>query len=172
MNAETKWWCTIGGQQYGPVSQAEFVHWIHQNRVTDRDLVWNETMTEWLPLGQVRDTLIGQADPAQPPIPPFASAPGGAYAPYRAYPEQSRGVLILVLGVLGFVIGGAGLIAGPIAWSMANTDLPKIDAGLMPPGERSMVEAGKICGIITFCLSLVGCLFFCLWLGLFGAFAH
>jgi len=75
-----------------------------------------------------------------------------------------RGVLILVLGILGLV--GCGIITAIPAWVMGSGDLKEMDAGLIDPAGRSMTQAGKICGIIStilFCLALVGVLIFFLF---------
>lgn len=60
--------------------------------------------------------------------------------------ETGRGAIILVLGILS--MGILGPMGGITAWVMANNDLKKIDAGLIPESERSIIKAGKILGII------------------------
>jgi hypothetical protein len=64
-----------------------------------------------------------------------------------------RGVLILVLGILGLV---CCFILGIVAWIMGNTDLREMDAGRMDPSGRGLTQAGKICGIISVVLGIVG----------------
>jgi hypothetical protein len=66
--------------------------------------------------------------------------------------KPHRGVLILVLGILGII---PCFICGIIAWVLANNDLKEIDAGLMDPAGRGMTQAGKICGIIGIILFAV-----------------
>jgi len=83
------------------------------------------------------------------------------------YEEPHRGVLILVLGILGLV---ACAVLGPIAWIMGNTDLKKMDAGVMDPEGRSNTQIGKILGIVGTVLlgiSLVGTV---LWIAVVGIF--
>lgn len=63
-----------------------------------------------------------------------------------------RGVLILVLGILGIV---CCFICGIIAWVMGNNDLHKIDAGRMDPSGRGLTQAGKICGMVGAILAIV-----------------
>jgi hypothetical protein len=55
-----------------------------------------------------------------------------------------RGVIILVLGILGLIV--CPLIA-PVAWIMGKGDLAQIDAGQMDPEGRGMTQAGMIIGI-------------------------
>jgi len=69
-----------------------------------------------------------------------------------------RGVLILVLGILGIV---CCFICGIIAWVMGNGDLREIDAGRMDPSGRGLTQAGKICGMISVILQIIG---FVIWL--------
>ncbi|MDP7009652.1 MAG: hypothetical protein QGI78_08800 [Phycisphaerales bacterium] len=57
---------------------------------------------------------------------------------------------------------------GIIAWVMANGDLKKMDAGTMDPEGRGNTQAGKICGIISVCLALVGFVFWFLLMVLFA----
>ncbi len=75
-----------------------------------------------------------------------AQAPLQSLAPHR-------GVLILVLGILGIV---CCFIFGIIAWVMGNNDLREIDAGRMDPSGRGLTQAGKICGMVGVILTIVG----------------
>ena len=64
-----------------------------------------------------------------------------------------RGPLILVLGILGIV---CCVICGIVAWAMANNDLRQMDTGLRDPAGRGLTQAGKICGIVSVVLAIVG----------------
>ncbi len=81
--------------------------------------------------------------------PPAATAE--AQAPVQSVAPH-RGVLILVLGILGIV---CCFICGIIAWVMGNNDMREIDAGRMDPTGRGLTQAGKICGIVGVILSVV-----------------
>ena len=63
-------------------------------------------------------------------------------------------MLILVLGILSLVL--CGVFTGIPAWIMGNNDLKAMAAGTMDPSGRSMTNAGRICGIITTVLTLLG----------------
>ena len=63
-----------------------------------------------------------------------------------------RGVLILVLGILGIV---CCFICGIVAWVMGNNDLKEMAAGAMDPEGRGLTQAGKICGIIGVVLAII-----------------
>ncbi|MHC4535159.1 MAG: DUF4190 domain-containing protein [Planctomycetota bacterium] len=81
--------------------------------------------------------------------PPAATAQ--AQAPVQSVAPH-RGVLILVLGILGIV---CCFICGIIAWVMGNNDLREIDAGRMDPTGRGLTQAGKICGMVGVILSII-----------------
>ncbi|OWK36164.1 Polyribonucleotide nucleotidyltransferase [Fimbriiglobus ruber] len=77
---------------------------------------------------------------------------GGNYEPHR-------GVLILVLGILSFVL--CGIFTAIPAWIMGKADLQKMDEGIMDPEGRSMTNIGKILGMISCILTLVVMGFYC-----------
>jgi len=145
-----QWHCMVNGQQYGPVGEAEFRTWIANGRVGANDMVWTDGMSRWQPLREVQHMFADGA----PPITPGSALP--AYGPHR-------GTAVLVLGIVGLCIPFFG-IPGAIAWYMGNEELRRMDAGLADPAGRSMVTAGRICGIIGFCLGILGCCFMGLWL--------
>lgn len=67
------------------------------------------------------------------------------YQQGQQYEQADRGVLILILGILGIIV--CGFIA-PFAWIMGKGDLAKMDAGEMNPDGRGITQGGMICGII------------------------
>lgn len=85
----------------------------------------------------------------QPPQQPMGSPQGGTPAGM----EPHRGVVVLVLGILGLVVC---VILGIVAWVMGNGDLRKMDAGQMDPSGRGMTNAGRICGMVSVILTIVG----------------
>ncbi len=68
-----------------------------------------------------------------------------------------RGVLILVLGILGIVLC---MPLGIAAWVMGSGDLAAMGRGEIDPTGRSMTQAGKVCGIISVVLAALGILIF------------
>ncbi len=91
----------------------------------------------------------------QPPIQPVQAYPVGQ--PMRPH----RGVMILVFGILGLV---CCFIFGIVAWVMGNGDMREMDAGRMDPSGRGLTQAGKICGIISVALAILGILIWILML--------
>jgi hypothetical protein len=69
------------------------------------------------------------------------------------YQTPHRGVLILVLGILGWAFGC--FLVGAFAWVMGNKDLREMDQGRMDPSGRGLTQAGRILGMIQTLLTLV-----------------
>jgi hypothetical protein len=81
-----------------------------------------------------------------------------------------RGVLILILGILGIL---CCFICGIVAWVMGNNDLREMAAGRMDPSGRGLTQAGKICGIVSVVLLIVGIVLNLIFMFLgFGMFVH
>lgn len=75
---------------------------------------------------------------------------GGSVTPHR-------GVLVLILGILGWV---CCFPFGIAAWVMANADLGEMDAGRMDNDGRGLTIAGKVLGIVQCCLVALGLLIY------------
>lgn len=69
--------------------------------------------------------------------------------------QPHRGTLILIFGILGLTTCG---IFGILAWIWAADDLRKMDEGRMDPSGQGLTKAGKVMGIITVILHVVGIL--------------
>lgn len=79
--------------------------------------------------------------------------------------KPHRGAVVLVLGILGLV---CCFICGIIAWVMGNNDLREMAAGTMDSTGRGLTQAGKICGMISVILQIVGFVIWLLFAGLMG----
>ena len=77
------------------------------------------------------------------------------------YQEDSQATTVLVLGILSLVVCQ---ILGPITWVMGNNELAGIDAGRRPPQNRGTAQAGRILGIISTVLMIIGVVFLFLFL--------
>src|SRR5436190_2464224 len=82
-----------------------------------------------------------------------------------------RATMILVLGILSLILSCVGLVLGILAWVMGNADLREMDAGRMDPSGRGMTQAGKICGMVSVLLHVLGLVIVILWLVLAGGIA-
>lgn len=68
--------------------------------------------------------------------------------------KQGNGVLVLVLGILSVV--GFGCLTGLPAWLLGNNALEQIRMGRADPSEEGMIQAGRVLGIITTVLTVIG----------------
>jgi hypothetical protein len=68
--------------------------------------------------------------------------------------KPHRGSLILILGILSLVL--CGILTGIPAWVMGHNDLKAMATGIMDPSGRSPTNAGKICGMISTILTILG----------------
>lgn len=71
--------------------------------------------------------------------------------------KAHRGGVVLALGILGLVVC---FICGIIAWVMGNKDLQEMETGLMDPAGRGLTQAGRICGMVSVGLAVLGILIF------------
>jgi len=67
--------------------------------------------------------------------------------------KPHRGVLILVLGILGLIM--CGIFTGIPAWIMGKNDLKAIAAGEMDPAGQGLTKVGYILGIISVALTAI-----------------
>ena len=109
----------------------------------------------------------GYGQPGPSDRPAYPPAYQGSYqqpapAPYPAYGslisnEHPQGTTILVLGILSLVVCG---LLGPFAWVMGNKAIKEIDAAGGTASNRSQVNAGRICGIISSVLTILVVVFY------------
>jgi hypothetical protein len=130
-----QWYCHIAGQQYGPISEEQLRSWAREGRLRPSDQVWCEGMSGWAPASTVEGTVFTVTPPPPPMVRPH------------------RGGTVLALGILGLVCCG---ICGIIAWVMANNDLREMAAGRMDRSGEGSTRAGRVCGIISVALAVVG----------------
>ncbi|MDP2172966.1 MAG: hypothetical protein Q8M98_00110 [Candidatus Cloacimonadaceae bacterium] len=67
--------------------------------------------------------------------------------------HRHHGGWILLLGILGFFSLG---IVGIFAWVWGNSDLQKMNAGLMDEAGTDFTEYGRILGIISLFMWIIG----------------
>lgn len=68
------WYYAAGGQQQGPVDDAQLDALIQSGAITQDTLIWREGMASWQPLRQARPTVGGGSASLAPPVaaPPVA----------------------------------------------------------------------------------------------------
>ncbi|KAB8189728.1 DUF4190 domain-containing protein [Nonomuraea phyllanthi] len=75
------------------------------------------------------------------------SYPSYGPSPYGPPPQSHpQGTTILVLGILSLVVC---TFIGPFAWSLGTRALREIDESGYYYENRGMVQAGRICGIVS-----------------------
>lgn len=75
------WYYASNGQQAGPVSQEELAELFRNGTVKPFDLVWNETMTEWTPIGKMTDFALSSPPAAASPVPQGFPSPESPKSP-------------------------------------------------------------------------------------------
>jgi hypothetical protein len=91
--------------------------------------------------------------------PGYGPPPGYGQPGYGGTREHPQGTLILVFGIMSLVLGfscGIGFLLGPVAWIMGNNALTDIDAAPSMYSNRSSVQAGRICGIVSTAFLILG----------------
>lgn len=69
------WYYESGGQQQGPVTDADLDRLVSEGKITVDTLVWREGMSGWTPLRAARPSATPASTPGVPPPPPGAGAP-------------------------------------------------------------------------------------------------
>lgn len=101
-----EWYYARSGEQRGPVSESQMAQLIHTGQVRADDLVWQEGMAEWVPMGSVSRLVGFLATAAPPPLSNSSSVTNQ---------RVTAAALAILLGWLGahkFYLGmtGPGLI--------------------------------------------------------------
>lgn len=156
------WYCVINGQKHGPKPLGELQDWARQGVLKPTDMVWTEGMATWVPAATVQGQFAFGAAPAGGPT----LIPSPSTVPPAAFQRAHRGMAILVLGIIGVV---CCIIPGIIAWVMGDSDLRDMSAGRMDPSGRGLTQAGRILGIVSVVLAIVGIIG---WLILVFGFGH
>lgn len=76
--------------------------------------------------------------------------------------KAHRGPMLLTFGILGLL---CCIIFGILAWVMGQNDLKEMAAGRMDPSGEGLTKAGKILGIISCALAVLGLV---IWVALFS----
>lgn len=145
---------TPEGLVYGPVTRQELDHWCRQGRITPRCQILRAHEEHWRWAGELYPELLQAAATMTPasvaPVTAYAPmplAPGAAY-----FPKAHRGVLILVLGLLGYV--SACFIVSIFAVVLGLQDLADMRAGRMDPEGRAMTMIGIILAALWLVVNL------------------
>ena len=127
------------GEEYGPISAIDVREWQNQGRMNNESLVRYSNSRDWKPLSDFSELNSLTPTPTQ--------QGGQDFQPHR-------GSMILTFGIIGVA---CCFPFGIAAWVMGHSDIKSIDSGVMDPSGRSMTNGGKICGIISVIITVLGC---------------
>ncbi|MEM9280749.1 MAG: CD225/dispanin family protein [Verrucomicrobiota bacterium] len=85
------WYYASNGQQQGPVSEEQLTELVQQGAVKGTDLVWNESMTDWIPLNSIPQ-FSAALEPTQSAVeatPPTPEASSSSVAPVLSQATSS-----------------------------------------------------------------------------------
>ena len=129
------------GEEYGPISASDVREWQNQGRMNNESLVRYSNSRDWKPLSDFSELN------SPTPTPTPTQQGGQDFQPHR-------GSMILTFGIIGVA---CCFPFGIAAWVMGHSDIKSIDSGVMDPSGRSMTNGGKICGIISIIITVLGC---------------
>lgn len=143
---------TPDGKTYGPVSKPNLDQWVAEGRVDHHCQISGGGADTW----QAADQLYPQLAPPVAGGSPFAATWSASQltASSRAIVEPHRGVLILVLGLVGFLVGCP--LFSLMAWVMGNGDLAKMHRGQMDKEGLGLTNAGRVLGMILTIIWMIG----------------
>lgn len=72
-----EWYYAKNGQQLGPVSEGALQDLFQNGTIQSGDLVWNESLTDWVPLGSIPGFGSSTAPPLTSPASGIPAAPSG-----------------------------------------------------------------------------------------------
>ena len=133
------------GEEYGPISASDVREWQNQGRMNNESLVRYSNSRDWKPLSDFSE--LNSPNPTPNPTSAPAQQGGQDFQPHR-------GSMILTFGIIGVA---CCFPFGIAAWVMGHSDIKSIDSGVMDPSGRSMTNGGKICGIISVIITVLGC---------------
>jgi hypothetical protein len=145
--ADRFWMETADGNVYGPVDRAGLDRWFSEGRVGPGYRIRQGEFGAW---GRAEDFRPVDRAAVNPYAPLGASGGTGIFN----YPKADNGILILAMGILGFVICP---ILSVVAWVMGSGALRDIASGQMDPKNKGLVQAGYYLGIIN-CVLNVFCI--------------
>lgn len=175
-----QWYYSKNGIQLGPVAEDELRAKLATGEILQSDLIWNESMADWLPASRVPDL---SAPPAIGTLPGPLPQPIGYPAPPYGVPVASgKATASMVLGIVGLIFGICGCYGIVISLPCCIIAIVfggqvKAAAAQNPglAGELGKAKAGVIMGWIGLGVAILftaGLMFFGLFAGFFNAVSH
>ncbi len=155
------WMRAADGSMYGPVDRPTMDRWFREGRVGVGYQIRVGEYGSWTSPDAFRPaTYTTTASPTPGtsgrPINPYENTnPYMPSGPAVTYPKADQSVVIIVLAIVGFIICP---VFSLVAWIMAGTALKDIQAGLVSPSNKGVIQAGYYLGLINCILALLSIL--------------
>lgn len=149
------WMRAADGSVYGPVDRANLDRWFKEGRVGVGYQIREGEQGTWVEASRFQPQAA--ANPYAPAN-PYAAAHGTSpYAPPTSgslhhYPKPDRGVLVLIMGILSWVIC---LFFGIVAVVVGRSALADIESGQANPNDKTLVKIGYWLGLISLILNVL-----------------
>ena len=148
------------GDEFGPADALTVLDWIQQNRLDDRCHIRQQDQEAWIGIPAWR--LLQKRASASKNV--FSNSPNSLSAPVASNrssvaPTSGRGVIVLILGILSWVLCLSligGILCAIFAIPLGFTELKRINQGESPSSEKWMVLTGLGLSVANVAASLVG----------------
>ncbi len=149
------WMRAADGSVYGPVDRANLDRWFKEGRVGVGYQIREGEQGSWLEASRYQPQAA--ANPYAPANPYTAAPSASPYAPpsggsLHHYPKPDRGVLVLIMGILSWVIC---LFFGIVAVVVGRSALADIESGQANPNDKTLVKIGYWLGLISLILNVL-----------------
>lgn len=148
------------GDEYGPADAVTILDWIQQNRLDDRCHIRQQDQDAWIGIPAWR--LLQKREVASKNV--FSNSPHALSAPAASNrssvaPTSGRGVVVLILGILSWVLCFSligGIFCAIFAIPLGFSELKRINLGESPSSEKWMVLTGLGLSVANVAASVVG----------------
>ena len=137
------------GSVYGPVDRGNLDRWFKEGRVGVGYQIREGEEGRWLEASRFQSQAATNPYAAAPNASPYAPTSAGSL---HHYPKPDRGVLVLIMGILSWVIC---LFFGIVAVIVGRSALADIDSGQANPNDRTLVKIGYWLGLISIILNVL-----------------
>ena len=148
------------GDEFGPADAVTIQDWIQQNRLDDRCHIRQQDQESWI--GIPAWQLLQKREAASKNV--FSNSPNSLSAPAASNrssvaPTSGRGVVVLILGILSWVLCFSligGILCAIFAIPLGFSELKRINQGESPSSEKWMVLTGFGLSVANVAASVVG----------------
>lgn len=156
------WMRAADGNVYGPVDRTNLDRWFSEGRVGVGYQVREGEAGQWRSASDFHPASGAPIGNSSNPYAATVTSPGLGAGLHR-YPQPDRGVLVLIMGILSWMLCP---VFGIVAVVVGRSALNDIDKGLADPNGRGLVTAGYWIGLIHLIVSFCAFAFFLLMFAL------